>query len=135
MTSMSVGEAAQLCGVRPNVLRYYERVGLLDPVGRDGAGRRVYDDDALATVRFILLMRDTGMPLRALHEYLELSRRGERTASRRRQILEEQRQRLRRQRARVDECLAAIERKISACPRPADARAAALATVGTGERG
>ncbi len=133
MTLISVGAAAELCGVRPNTLRYYERIGLLGPVGRDGSGRRVYDEGTLATVRFVIRMRGTGMPLRVLHEYLELTRQGGQTAGRLQQILEEQRLRLRRQRARIDDCLATIEGKIDACPRPADARSSLLAGVGAGE--
>ncbi|MCL9762840.1 MerR family transcriptional regulator [Frankia sp. AiPa1] len=134
MTLMSVGVAAELCGVSPNALRFYERVGLLEPVRRDGAGRRLYDEETLASIRFVILMRDTGMPLRVLHEYLGLARQGERTAGRRRQILEEQRLRLRRQRTRIDDCLTAIDGKIDECPRSTTIRSSQLVTTtSTGE--
>ncbi len=101
-----------MCGVSPNALRYYERVGLLDHVLRDAAGRRVYDDDALAAVQFVTRLRATGMPIRLLREYMDLARQGHHTIDRRRQILEEHRCRLRHQRTEIDECLYTISRKI-----------------------
>lgn len=112
MTLIPVGEAAAQCGVSPNALRYYERVGLLDPVRRDAAGRRAYDDDALAAVRFVTSLRATGMPIRLLREYMDLARQGRHTVERRRQILQEHRHRLHHQRADIDDCLETIGRKI-----------------------
>jgi DNA-binding transcriptional MerR regulator len=99
--------------VTPNTLRYYERVGLVGPVERDGAARRVYDESVIAQVVFVTRMRATGMTIRALAEYLELARAGDHTVDRRREILAEHRARLWRQRAAIDACLEVIDRKIN----------------------
>ena len=44
VTSLSIAAAGERTGVSPYTLRYYERIGLIDPVGRDEGGRRVKID-------------------------------------------------------------------------------------------
>ncbi len=38
----SVRQAAEKTGLSLDTVRYYERIGLVPPVGRDSAGRRRY---------------------------------------------------------------------------------------------
>lgn len=45
--------------------RYYERVGLIPPVGRKG-GMRNYDESDIKWVEFILCMRSAGEPIEEL---------------------------------------------------------------------
>lgn len=110
---LQVGEAAVRCGVSPNTLRYYERVGLVDPVDRDASGWRVYDEHAIARVVFVTRLRATGMSIRKLREFMDLARAGDHTVDRRWQILQEHRARLCRQRDEIDACLQTIDRKIA----------------------
>lgn len=107
-----MSEAAEQCGVSANALRYYERVGLLGPVERDAAGRRRYDEQAIAQVVFVIRMRQTGMTIRTLREYLDLMRAGEHTIDRRREILLEHQDRLLRQRTAIDACLGLMAEKL-----------------------
>ena len=90
--SLSIAEVAARSGMSPDTLRYYERIGLIDPPARNTAGRRAYRPEELDWLAFLTRMRDTGLPLRALREYAALRRvRGEATAARRKQILVEYR--------------------------------------------
>lgn len=107
-----MSEVAERFGVSANTLRYYERVGLLDPVERDSGGRRVYDDHAMAGIVFVTRLRATGMSIRTLREYMDLARAGTHTAERRREILREHRNLLQKQRTDIDACLEIIDRKI-----------------------
>ena len=45
----TIGEVARRAGVRPSALRYYERIGVLPPPGREN-GRRRYDEEVLREV-------------------------------------------------------------------------------------
>ncbi len=70
----SLAEAAALTGVRPDLLRYYCRVGLL---GRERArgGAPLFDDDALYEVRRIEHVRQAyGVTRRALPLFCDLLR-------------------------------------------------------------
>jgi DNA-binding transcriptional MerR regulator len=77
----SLAEAASLTGVRPDVLRYYCRAGLL---GRERAitANPTFDDSALYEVRRIeRWRRDFGVTRRALPLFCELWRQVERLQS------------------------------------------------------
>ncbi len=48
-----IGEVAKLTGLTADTLRYYEKFGLLDKVGRNESGLRRYTDKDLSSLRFI----------------------------------------------------------------------------------
>jgi DNA-binding transcriptional MerR regulator len=70
----TVSEVSSQTGLSAHTLRWYEQVGLLDPVQRDAAGRRRYGDDDLGRLSFLLKLRSTGMPVRDMIRFVELSR-------------------------------------------------------------
>jgi DNA-binding transcriptional MerR regulator len=74
-----------------HTLRYYERVGLIQPVGRAINGHRRYSDEDEAWLKFLHCMRDTHMPIREMQRYAGLRERGDDTSIDRRKILEEHR--------------------------------------------
>jgi len=87
----SIAKAAAETGLSIDTLRYYERIGLVEPPARDSGGRRTYSDEDLAWLHFLTRLRTTGMPIRMMREYAQLRHRGDGTAARRRQILVEHR--------------------------------------------
>ena len=56
----SIEEASARTGVSAHTLRYYERIGLLAPVGRAAGGHRRYSDADLGAVGFLTLLRQIG---------------------------------------------------------------------------
>jgi DNA-binding transcriptional MerR regulator len=70
----TVSEVSAQTGLSAHTLRWYEQVGLLDPVHRDAAGRRRYSEDDLGRLGFLLKLRSTGMPVRDMIRFVELSR-------------------------------------------------------------
>ena len=82
---------AQRCGMTAHTLRYYERVGLIQPVGRAQNGHRRYSDEDEAWLNFLHCMRATNMPIREMQRYAALRERGEGSSLERRKILEEHR--------------------------------------------
>lgn len=84
----TIGEAAELTGTGVHALRYYERVGLLRPVRRAENGHRCYGEEDLGWVRFLTLLRDTGMPIRRMLAFVELEREGEASRGARRETRE-----------------------------------------------
>lgn len=59
----AIGEAARLSGVTIETIRYYERRGIVPLPERAASGRRLYDDCAVARLRFVRRCRDLGFPL------------------------------------------------------------------------
>jgi DNA-binding transcriptional MerR regulator len=82
---------AQRCGMTAHTLRYYERVGLIQAVGRARNGHRRYSDEDEAWLNFLHCMRATNMPIREMQRYAVLRERGDDTTLERRKILEEHR--------------------------------------------
>lgn len=66
---MRIGELSALTGVSQRLLRYYEEQGLLVP-RRDTNGYRVYDDDAVVTVRQIRALLAAGLSTCVIREVL-----------------------------------------------------------------
>jgi DNA-binding transcriptional MerR regulator len=72
-----------------HTLRYYERVGLIQPVGRASNGHRRYSDADECWIQFLHCMRATNMPIREMQQYAELREQGDSTSLGRRKILED----------------------------------------------
>lgn len=67
-----IGVAAQLCGVHPQTLRQYERLGLVAPQ-RIGAKNRLYSESDIARVRSIQrLTQQLGVNLAGVEIILKL---------------------------------------------------------------
>lgn len=72
-----------------HTLRYYERVGLIQPVGRARNGHRRYSEADEAWLNFLHCMRATNMSIREMQRYAELREQGEATSLQRRKLLED----------------------------------------------
>jgi DNA-binding transcriptional MerR regulator len=72
-----------------HTLRYYERVGLIQPVGRARNGHRRYSEADEAWLNFLHCMRATNMSIREMQRYAELREKGDATSLARRKLLED----------------------------------------------
>jgi DNA-binding transcriptional MerR regulator len=75
----TIEETARRTGLTAHTLRYYERIGLLEPVGRGTGGHRRYTDQDVGLAEFLTCLRQTGMPIRAMQRFMELTRAGDQT--------------------------------------------------------
>jgi len=91
---MKIAEVSERYGLSADTLRYYERVGLIPPVNRNGSGMRDYNELDIRRVEFIKCMRGAGLPIEVLIDYIELVQQGDRTIAARKEILIEQRDQL-----------------------------------------
>ena len=66
--SYSIGEFSKMIGLPVSTLRYYENEGLLKP-DRDENNLRVYTDQDLKWVTFLLHLKGTGMSMAELKQY------------------------------------------------------------------
>jgi DNA-binding transcriptional MerR regulator len=63
VTLLRISELAEQSGVPPSTLRYYERIGLMEPLGRADNGYRLYDEASLERLAFIGRAKRLGMNL------------------------------------------------------------------------
>ena len=85
---MTIDEAAKRMGISKDTLRYYEREGLLPPIAKAANGHRRYTEDDLGWVKFLQLLRGTGMPIREMKSFVALTLAGDHTIAERVEVLE-----------------------------------------------
>jgi len=85
---VTIKEVCKKYGITADTLRYYERVGVIPAVKRTPGGIREYDEEALRWVESAIFMRNSGVPIDALIEYVKLFQQGDGTFRARKELLE-----------------------------------------------
>lgn len=83
----SVKEISEKTNLKPHVLRYYEKEGLLPHVGRTAGGIRHYTDEDLEWIGLICCLKNTGMSIRQIRDFVNLSLQGPQTLPQRCELL------------------------------------------------
>jgi MerR family transcriptional regulator, aldehyde-responsive regulator len=109
---MKIAEVSEQYGLSSDTLRYYERIGLIQPVNRSESGIRDYGEIDLRRVEFIKCMRSAGLPIEVLIEYVGLVQQGDRTIEARKEILVEQRALLAARLQEIQHTLDVLDHKI-----------------------
>ncbi len=84
----TIQQISKQTGLSIHTLRYYEQIGLLDPIERLANGHRRYCDTDLLRLEFLKRLRATGMSIKAMQYYVKLYRMGDSTLVERREILQ-----------------------------------------------
>jgi DNA-binding transcriptional MerR regulator len=86
----SISKVAEMMNIAPSTLRYYDREGLIPDVKRV-RGIRVFEDKDFAWLRVLNCLKNTGMPIKRIKEYVELAKLGDASLERRYELIREQR--------------------------------------------
>jgi DNA-binding transcriptional MerR regulator len=73
--------------ISAKTLRFYEEQGILPNVSRDENSRRVYTERHIDWISFVRCLRETGMSLATIKEYMDLFEVGNATFLQRQEIL------------------------------------------------
>lgn len=109
---MKIAAVSEQYAISSDTLRYYERIGLIPPVNRNGSGIRDYNEIDVRRVEFIKCMRSAGLPIETLIEYVSLVQQGDKTIEARKEILIEQRAHLVARMAEMQKTLDVLDYKI-----------------------
>ncbi|HYF83578.1 MAG TPA: MerR family transcriptional regulator [Clostridia bacterium] len=104
---MTIAEVSKKFGLSQDTLRYYERIGLVPSIGRSKSGIRDYSEEDCRWIEFIKCMRNAGLPIEVLIEYVTLFQKGDETIAARKELLTEQRKLLA---EKMDEMKKTLER-------------------------
>lgn len=83
----TINEVANICDISVYTIRFYDKEGLLPFVTRNSTGNRQFSEGDLDVVKLICCLKNTGMPVKEIKQYIDLCMQGEDTASARRQIM------------------------------------------------
>ena len=109
---MTITEVSKKYDMTPDTLRYYERIGLIPPVNRNGSGIRDYTEDDCKWVHFMKCMRGAGLSIEVLVEYETLFQKGNSTIKARKELLIEQRSRLAKKIKEMQQTYERLDKKI-----------------------
>lgn len=109
----SIGEAAERSGLSRDTLRWYERIGLMNYIGRDHSGKRRFSERDLDWLQLIGRLRTTGMSVADMVRYAELVRDGDDTIPQRLDMFRNTRAEVLAKIAELQQTLAVLDYKIS----------------------
>jgi DNA-binding transcriptional MerR regulator len=100
---LSIAGAAARCGLPESTLRYWERIGLLGRVARDGSSNhRRYRPEEIAVLETLANLRSVGLSIEDMRTYLRQHRRGDSAAGEQRALFQAHAEKLAAERAALD---------------------------------
>lgn len=109
---MTITEVSKLYDITPDTLRYYERIGLIPKIHRNKNGIRDYTQEDCNWVEFIKCMRNAGLPIETLIDYVTMFQQRDSTIDARKELLTEQRKVLEKKIKDMNETLGRLNHKI-----------------------
>ena len=87
---MQIGEISKKTGLSISTLRYYDKHGLLQNIGRSNGGIRKFDDKDLEALRIILCLKTSGMKISEIKQFMDWCNEGDATINKRLNMYYEQ---------------------------------------------
>lgn len=82
----TIGEVANATGIAISTLRYYDREGMFPDMERSSGGIRVFSDKELGTLKVVECLKNAGMSIKDIKEFLGWCQQGDATLPQRRQM-------------------------------------------------
>lgn len=109
---MTIAEVSKKYDLTADTIRYYERIGLIPTIPRTKNGIRDFDEESCSWIEFIKCMRNAGMEIENLLEYVNLFRQGKTTVKARKKLLEEQREKLKEKQESINATIERLDYKL-----------------------
>ncbi|MFB7142224.1 MerR family transcriptional regulator [Gottfriedia sp. NPDC056225] len=109
----TIGQVAKFNNLSISQLRYYDNQGLLPFLKRAESGDRIFDEDALKFIEMILCLKNTGMPIKKIKQFVDWTMNGEETLKQRLDLMKQQENNVLEQIKESQENLEKIRRKIA----------------------
>lgn len=107
----TIGEMANLLGVAPSTLRYYDKEGLLPFMERSGGGMRVFTDKDYEILKIIHCLKASGMQIKDIREFIRLVSLGDESIDARLELFRKRRLEVEKQMAELREALDVVNFK------------------------
>lgn len=109
---MTISEVSKKYNLTADTIRYYEKEGLIPRVPRTKNGIRDFDEETCSWIEFIKCMRNAGLEIEILKQYVTLFKQGKKTIRERKLLLEEQRNKLLEKQKNINATLDRLNYKI-----------------------
>lgn len=109
---MTIKEVSEKYGITQDTLRYYEKAKMIPAVTRTKGGIRDYQEEDLKWVELAICMRNAGLPIEVMTEYLNLFQKGDETIPARLELLKTQMENLKEQKSQIEKTMDRLAYKI-----------------------
>ena len=109
---MTISEVSKKYDLTADTIRYYERIGLIPAIHRNSSGNRDFTEEDCGWVEFIKCMRNAGLSIEALIDYVAMFQKGSSTVKARKNLLIEQREMLVERIENMQATLSRLDKKI-----------------------
>lgn len=106
-------KACELTNLPYETLKYYCNMGLVPNLKRDKNNRRIFDERDIAWINSLNCLKNCGMTLSEMKEYIELCLKGKSTIPERKAILDAKRSALVDKLRQIEQCINYIDYKQS----------------------
>lgn len=113
MADLTITDISKKYNLKPDTLRYYERIGLIPAVPRKKNGNRYYNEGMQNWIEMIVCLRHSGVSVEVLADYAELIQQGDSTLQAREDLLKEQLAMLEEKKRNLNRSIKRLEHKIS----------------------
>ncbi|UQS81917.1 MerR family transcriptional regulator [Bombilactobacillus folatiphilus] len=107
-----ISEFSQIFHVKPSTLRYYEDEGLIKPL-RTANNRRYYTQTDADWIKFLLCLKEAGLSIDELKQYVYWDQQGDQTITQRIALLNQAHERLTQQADEIQHHLQLLNDKIT----------------------
>ena len=87
MAVYKISEIVKKVNISVHTLHYYDKIGLFPFLERDKVGNRIFKDEDLTYLHIIDFLKKSGMALKKIKEYIELSLQGDSTLKKRETLI------------------------------------------------
>ncbi|UNL86892.1 MerR family transcriptional regulator [Priestia koreensis] len=112
MRTYTIGQVAEIYQLSISQLRYYHKQGLFPFLQRTEKGDRVFTHDFLQLLDMILCLKNTGMPIKDIKQFVDWCMEGKRTVPDRLHMMKQQEQKVLQQLEDTKKYLTKIQEKI-----------------------
>ncbi|MEK4613572.1 MerR family transcriptional regulator [Bacillus sp. FSL K6-0067] len=109
----TIGQVAKIHHLTISQIRYYDKQGLFPFLKRNKKGNRVFDEEALKYLEMILCLKNTGMPIQKIKQFIDWSMEGESTILQRLELMQQQETNVLQLIQETEENLKKIQQKIA----------------------
>lgn len=108
----TIGEMAKIMQVQPSTLRYYDKEGLLPFVERSESGIRMFKESDYEGLCIITCLKNSGMPLKDIKEFMNMVQRGDASIEERLQLIQKQKAAMEQQMENVRKIMRILDYKV-----------------------
>ncbi len=110
---MRISEAFEKNGLSIATIQYYEKSGLIPKIRRGSDGQRRFSLENIDWLTLLFWLRETGMPMRVMHEFATHYKTGSSTMGKRKEILLNHSKYLKKRKEDLDHCEKILAYKIA----------------------